>query len=167
MSLLAQELSDNIIDHLHDDKPTLRRCGLVCRSWLPSSRFHLFSTICLRYYNIGTALTILCAHNSTISPYVRQLDMEEGLGRIWDPPWVSNALLKLPVFTAIEELSLSRISWDSLAFEAKNRLLDISRGLNTLTLDYMKFETLDQALELIASPSLRYLSLRMYCHSKD
>jgi hypothetical protein len=74
--------------------------------------------------------------------------MEDGK---WDPPWVSGALLKLPLFTAIDDLPPSRISWDSLAFEAKDRLLAISRGLKTLILDYMEFETLDQTLGLIAS----------------
>jgi hypothetical protein len=141
--LIPQELSDIIIDHLHDDRPALGRCGLVCQSWLPSSRFHLFSTIKLFPFNIDTALTILCTHNSTIPPYVRRLEMEEGRGRKWDPQWVNSALLKLPLFTAIENLSLSHISWDSQTFEVKDRLLAISRGLKTLILDYMEFETLD------------------------
>lgn len=39
------ELQDMIIDHLHDDKETLASCSLVCKSWLPASRFHLFRKI--------------------------------------------------------------------------------------------------------------------------
>lgn len=39
------ELIDIIIDHLHADNKSLAACTLVCRSWLPSSRYHLFSTI--------------------------------------------------------------------------------------------------------------------------
>ena len=35
------ELVDRIIDYLHNH-PTLRECSLVSKSWVPSSRFHLF-----------------------------------------------------------------------------------------------------------------------------
>ena len=42
ITLVPQELADDIIDHLHDDKQSLRSCSLVCRSWLPSSSVHLF-----------------------------------------------------------------------------------------------------------------------------
>jgi hypothetical protein len=72
---IPQELSDVIIDYLHDDRPALGRCGLVCWSWLPSSCFHLFSTIKLFHYDMNAALTILCAHNSTIIPYVKNLSV--------------------------------------------------------------------------------------------
>ena len=39
------ELVDRVIDHLHDDKPSLGRCALVCHGWLPSSRLHLFEWV--------------------------------------------------------------------------------------------------------------------------
>ncbi|EMD30983.1 hypothetical protein CERSUDRAFT_100782 [Gelatoporia subvermispora B] len=42
---LPPELTDRIIDFLHDDIPALANCGLVCRTWLPSSRLHLFRRI--------------------------------------------------------------------------------------------------------------------------
>lgn len=43
-----QEIVDIIIDHLHDDPETLRKCSLVCQSWLPSTSLHIFPrTICL------------------------------------------------------------------------------------------------------------------------
>lgn len=42
---LPQELVDQILDHLHDDSSTLLNCALVSRTWLPTSRMHLFSKI--------------------------------------------------------------------------------------------------------------------------
>ena len=42
------ELVDRTIDHLHDDKPSLRACTLVSRSWLNTSRHHLFRTLLVR-----------------------------------------------------------------------------------------------------------------------
>lgn len=42
---LPQELMDYILDFIHSDGATLRTCTLVARSWLPSSRRHLFSRV--------------------------------------------------------------------------------------------------------------------------
>ena len=42
---LAAELTDHIIDFLHDDKRTLCACALTHPAWLSASRFHLFNTI--------------------------------------------------------------------------------------------------------------------------
>jgi len=42
---LAPELTDHIIDFLHDDDEALRACTLTHPTWLPASRFHLFNTI--------------------------------------------------------------------------------------------------------------------------
>jgi hypothetical protein len=41
------ELVDLTIDFLHDSPVTLKRCSLVSRSWLPASRYHLFSYLAL------------------------------------------------------------------------------------------------------------------------
>ena len=42
---LAAELTDHIIDFLHDDKQALSVCALTHPAWLPASRFHLFNII--------------------------------------------------------------------------------------------------------------------------
>ncbi|GJE96774.1 hypothetical protein PsYK624_129800 [Phanerochaete sordida] len=43
--IVPQELSDSVIDYLHDDLPSLRQCSLVCKSWVRTSTEHLFSII--------------------------------------------------------------------------------------------------------------------------
>jgi len=43
--VFAPELLDQIIDHLHNDRPTLLRLGLTSRKTLIRSRFHLFSEL--------------------------------------------------------------------------------------------------------------------------
>ena len=45
---LPGEITDYIIDFLHCDINSLKACAIVCRTWLPSSRFHLFSTVVCR-----------------------------------------------------------------------------------------------------------------------
>lgn len=44
--IFPQETFDHIIDHLHDDVDTLRKCALVCRSWASSTSYHLFYYLC-------------------------------------------------------------------------------------------------------------------------
>ncbi|KAJ7160582.1 hypothetical protein C8R43DRAFT_341841 [Mycena crocata] len=48
MEDLSLELVDRIIDDLSSDFAAVKTCGLVCRRWLPRSRFHLFSEIKLQ-----------------------------------------------------------------------------------------------------------------------
>ena len=42
---IPQELVDYVLDHLHQDKQTLRQCSLVCRAWVASSSLHLFECL--------------------------------------------------------------------------------------------------------------------------
>ncbi|TBU41870.1 hypothetical protein BD309DRAFT_231265 [Dichomitus squalens] len=41
------EVEEAVIDQCVDDANTLCRCALTCRDWLPRSRFHLFSAVCI------------------------------------------------------------------------------------------------------------------------
>ncbi|KAJ7580038.1 hypothetical protein C8J56DRAFT_957475 [Mycena floridula] len=43
--MFPAEIWDSIIDFGHNDTRFLAICGLVCRNWLPSSRYHLFRTV--------------------------------------------------------------------------------------------------------------------------
>ncbi|KAG7451126.1 uncharacterized protein BT62DRAFT_1000360 [Guyanagaster necrorhizus] len=68
MNRLAQELVDEIIDHL--DKPALKSCSLVSRSFLPRTRTHLF-----RHVNVDSkrrlqAIPRSCVRSVSISTHV-------------------------------------------------------------------------------------------------
>ena len=45
---MLPEIIDRTIDHLHDDKISLKSCSLVSRPWLNTSRFHLFMAMHVR-----------------------------------------------------------------------------------------------------------------------
>ena len=45
---VSPELYDNIIDHLHLEKKTLRSCALTCRSWRTTAQYHLLASITIR-----------------------------------------------------------------------------------------------------------------------
>ncbi|OCH90080.1 hypothetical protein OBBRIDRAFT_826136 [Obba rivulosa] len=74
---IPPELTDRIIDFLHGDAPSLRVCCLTCRSWLPSSRFHLFYSVKLDAACKYQAFDQLLRCSPYLGPYVKEfiLDM--------------------------------------------------------------------------------------------
>ena len=123
---IPQELSDTILDFLHDDVTALCSAGLVCKSWLPASRFHLFSDIKL---NTGINehrrfLEVICAECSTIPPYILSLSI---VGSV-------DTLLRLPLLSNLESLSLMRIDMAYLTRDSKKRLTTLLQNLTALYL---------------------------------
>ncbi|KAJ7171119.1 hypothetical protein C8R46DRAFT_1349214 [Mycena filopes] len=74
MKRLPSELEDAVIDFCHDDHGTLASCGLVCRAWLPASRYHLFCTISLTMQN-AAAFMDLISRSTTIAPLVCDVEL--------------------------------------------------------------------------------------------
>jgi hypothetical protein len=70
---------EEIIDHLHDDNDALKICSLVCRAWLPPSRYHLFGEFPSRSSwlaptKLDDFLDILDSEtDNSISPFIRQV----------------------------------------------------------------------------------------------
>ena len=78
LPVIPQELFDMIIDFLHNDVAALCSAGLVCKSWLHASRFHLFSYLelsALIVHNVN-GWEVICAEGSTIPPYILELRIE-------------------------------------------------------------------------------------------
>jgi hypothetical protein len=130
-----------IIDFLHNNVSALCRAGLVCKSWLPASRLHLFSKIRLgTMVNFGVPaditriLELICAEGSTIPTYILRLRIllayiyGEGI-RI-----VDEMLLRLPLLSNLKILSLSGIKMTILTPDAKKKLTTMLRNITSLTL---------------------------------
>jgi hypothetical protein len=64
---LPPELIDAAIDQLHDDQEALALCALVCKSWVPASRHHLFPMITVCQFNIADFVRLLSSTRCTIS----------------------------------------------------------------------------------------------------
>ncbi|KAJ7704024.1 hypothetical protein B0H17DRAFT_1326736 [Mycena rosella] len=79
MRNFPQELIDRILDDLHDDEPSLVQCSLVCRAWLPTTRYHLFSDLMLeRQPSKDTALLELLALGPcTFTPFITHVWMSD------------------------------------------------------------------------------------------
>lgn len=72
---VAPELQDRILDNLHDSKKDLSTCSIVCKSWLPTCRFHLFAQV---VYNPDFARFLDSSIHAInlIAPYIKQVIMK-------------------------------------------------------------------------------------------
>ena len=69
----APELTDSIIDFLHNDSASLKALSTTCRRFLPACRFHLFSELALESENLrGKSFPI------TLTPLVKRLRFSPG-----------------------------------------------------------------------------------------
>jgi hypothetical protein len=77
MLALAQELVDSIIDwSAVEDQDTMKPCGLVCKRWLPRSRYNLFRTICLTASNLRSFVDIINTSHHPILSFVQHLELQ-------------------------------------------------------------------------------------------
>jgi hypothetical protein len=67
------ELIEAILAHLHEDKPTLRVCALVSRSWVKASQQHIFDYVSLDSQDQLDALALLLRDCPHLRPLVRYL----------------------------------------------------------------------------------------------
>jgi hypothetical protein len=126
---IPQKLSDMILDFLHCDAAALRSAGLVCKSWLPRSRFHLFSDICWKLGHHDHVLELICAERSTIPPHILTLILEGN-----ESQYLDETLLMLPILGNVKHLHLSQIDMANLKPDAKMKLTTMLKNLTTLYL---------------------------------
>ncbi|KAJ7214527.1 hypothetical protein GGX14DRAFT_611101, partial [Mycena pura] len=155
------ETNDIIIDHLHDDLSTLRQCSLVCKEWLPSARFHIFSVVHLSLYSIDQMLEVVFYPGSPIPQYIRDLHIIDSQGREFDPKWVDDklSLVTLSSMTSILSLSLEQVDFSGLSGATMAALRGITARVTRLELTYVRFKDFTGCLAfLAAAASLRSLA---------
>ena len=105
---LPGELTDRIIDYLHDQPDGLFGCSLVCTAWLHTCRFHLWSDFLV---HPGIAQLIdkpLSSHNHPIFQYARRIIIY--LKVYLDYPdevrgWLLGVFAALPKFQALRSIA--------------------------------------------------------------
>ena len=156
--LQVAEIFDIIVDHLHDNHKALAACSLVCRAWLPSSRYHLFFTVQVSDTgNLTRFLDELDSPLSTIAPFVRTLTLHEC---DYISPPKSTRDMETTSRTATSEIDARTVSLSRLValkklelhrfhFNHFNEFIDIVSVfplLKEISLDVVQWED-DQALE--------------------
>ncbi|KAJ7366326.1 hypothetical protein DFH08DRAFT_1003102 [Mycena albidolilacea] len=159
---LPQELTDYILDCLHDDKPSLWQCSLVCWAWVPATRFHLFSDIALRrtwkwlmYPQFLPFLDMLATDSCTFAPFVAQLTLED-LDRA--PGAFTPAFSTLARLTSVSSLTFDHCQ--NLGVQPMHTLLPRLPALSELTLVRVALDSAGQVFSMLEMcPSLTSLAI--------
>lgn len=134
------EINDSIIDNLFNDPKALSACSLVSSEWLAPSRHHLFGQVKLETENAPGFLQLLCSPYCTLSPFVQQLDVEEG--SYTADLWLGAAISALATtLLSVRTLRIYNLSWRDLGIEAlasihDNFKLVVDLDLDLLAIDY-------------------------------
>lgn len=142
------ELTDMVVDHLHDDTQTLSSCSLVSRSWHCSARYHMFHTLNIRSPSLVEGFDKFLRFldsSPNVWMFVKELHL---LGHTPSSPYhtpeycqltPSTLLSILSKLSSLRSLTLEGISWDG-SCEAITRgniagkAVGVIRALDTLTL---------------------------------
>jgi hypothetical protein len=123
---LPSEITDRIIDFLHDSQTDLRTCALVCRTWLASSRFHLFEKIHINSaggYFACRKLYKAIQQSPDIALHVRALTYSHVHTTHPDPPMPIEPVSKLlRSFTMLRNLQIRLIFWTRLTREVRESI---------------------------------------------
>ena len=135
---VAPELQDRILDNLHDSKKDLSTCSIVCKSWLPTCRFHLFAGV---IYNPEFARFLDSSKHAlkTIAPYIKQVIMKGPFSQKDETYISAHSTLRLE---RVFKLHIQSFNWES--DEATSFIFSIpdtifSHNLSSLTLRFIIF----------------------------
>ncbi|KAJ7159011.1 hypothetical protein C8R43DRAFT_357801 [Mycena crocata] len=103
--LLPIELSDKIIELLASEPDALASSSLVCRQWVPASRFHAFSTVKVSGAKLNGFLSLLQHKNNTFRWHIKHLVLPT---LTWST--FEDCIHGLPEMPSVHTLSLSHVS---------------------------------------------------------
>jgi len=149
---LPQEICDNILDHLWDDRETLKICSLASRAWLNTTRLHIFRTVHIPSAGDYKSFKELLDHSPEIGPCVRELC----LGACVNDPEVLTMLL---VMNNVEDLKIRQWDTSNMADEIRRDPAAYLRSLKRLHLVNVQSEKEDLPRIICACPSLSTLDM--------
>ncbi|KAG6816434.1 hypothetical protein H0H87_006096 [Tephrocybe sp. NHM501043] len=179
---MPQEVIEIIIERIASfDVPTLRACSLVCKSWLPISRWHLIPAVSLGSKNIRSFLRLLDSPYSTISHSIHHVSIQSESkaishrrareSRIYPPdfdvttpggrPFTCDETLlrRLTLFPSLTSLSFSWLR-EGLALPTSTALTQGFAGLTKIEFRTCTFPSFEKYTHMIcALQNLRMLAL--------
>ncbi|KAK7694031.1 hypothetical protein QCA50_003607 [Cerrena zonata] len=155
--ILPPELIDETIDHLWDDHKALEACSLTSRSWVPSSRLHLFRTVRVRSAEDCIKLSALLQSSPIIAHCIRKLTIDaeyKGVDEDGTPSeddsWVNEATGLLSKLRRVHTLALSRVKWTSLSYSTRNAFTSVFSTVKTLLLFEVQFHASGDVLRFLS-----------------
>ncbi|KAK7023067.1 hypothetical protein R3P38DRAFT_2627941 [Favolaschia claudopus] len=159
---IPQELTDKIIDCLHDDKPSLY---LVCWAWVPATRFHIFADITLRrswsrmmHPQYRPFVDMLATDSCTFAPFVVSLTLEDLDQTLEAELEISPLFTTLAKLKTVKALTFRRLG--SLGEQPLYSFLPRLPSLTEISLQSVKLASADQLFTILEMcPSLTSLKL--------
>lgn len=147
---LAAELYDRFLDHLHFSKSTLSTCSVVCKSWLPTTRYHLFFEINLTPDLVQSIQSSNHAME-TVAPYLRNVELcGAWMSRKRDVDHIISFLLELD---NVQGLCMETWSWNDLNNATSDMLIKAQGNffgkIKTLHLKYAHFPSFSTLTQFI------------------
>ncbi|EPT03910.1 hypothetical protein FOMPIDRAFT_1115026 [Fomitopsis schrenkii] len=158
MSTVPPEICDYVIDHLYNDRKSLKACSLTCRDWVPTSRYHLHCEVYLHNPGLFTAFRRLLQFSPLLGSYIRALRIGnlEKVGR------ADLAQIRESLPAILEYLPRLEYLCGSLLSTAASVLNTVpcKTPVTTLCLQYCEFSALEDFARLFYScPKLQVLEL--------
>lgn len=164
---LSAELVDQIIDHLHDDFPTLKICGAVCKTWTATSRFHLFSRIKLDNSRVSSLHELLSVQWTSFPRHIPHIVFEAYASRSFD---ISHLRTALDYILSIQHIRFTSFAFSRIPTNVLNCVIAFLQKAEPSSIILMGGVFLDsrQLVNLLSSCSLlRKLSIGMVHFETD
>lgn len=152
MMFIPPELTDRIIDFLHNDYHTLHTCATICREWLPSARLHIFRN-CRPKFDRELLRT-----SPRIGYYIRKLKIT----RHFDPrPDHGGSLVGLRRnFPNVDDICLSGTDDTVWNFQCLLDIISSLPSLQTFGLEFMEIPVEDVMPSETSRTSIEVLCLK-------
>jgi hypothetical protein len=178
MARLPAELTDRAIDYLHSDKGALAACSLVCKTWLPASRYHFFQRIrvTLVNNNVDAFVELLDSPASTFFMYALELQIYPVMPRHdrgeRDEPhsarYICNAISHYLSRLKIKSLRFFYVEWDITDEKLEEIIFGHFATIPALNMWDVRFSGPNQFIKFVTSfVSLKELLFRITFGTHD
>ena len=155
---LPPELFDIIVDFLHDDEESLVNCSLVCKNWLPVTRYHIFKNLLLDRWNVEEFVDMITHPSATVAPYIHRLTIDQGKARYRHV--LHRAFLRLPRFNLLHKLELRNVQWGNIPTDVVDSLVSAFQRVADMELSNCTFDDPTHLMSVITRfKSLKRISI--------
>ncbi|PBK85396.1 hypothetical protein ARMGADRAFT_563837 [Armillaria gallica] len=153
---LPQEIVDAIIDELKDYKHDLKSCSLTCRSFVPQTRVHLFTSIELSSNKRCQKFMVMRSSSPyDLSSYIRSLTINFRRSDL-----TSRHLLDVMANLTVHHITLEHLNWGNLTSDMQGALCISFPHLRSISLIHTIFPDYPTVCGFMSGfPELKNLSL--------
>ncbi|KAK0184480.1 hypothetical protein F5146DRAFT_239897 [Armillaria mellea] len=153
---LPQEIIDAIIDELKDYKYDLKSCSLTCRSFVPQTRVHLFTSIELSSNRqCQKFMAMRSSSPYDLSAYIRSLTINFRRSVL-----TSRHLLDVTTNLTVHRITLEHLNWGNLTSDMQRTLCTSFPHLRSISLIHTIFRDYQTVCGFMSGfPELQNLSL--------